>query len=368
MRQTTKCRETNRHMATRPTHIGKGFKALVATALVLLIAWIGKAVVVNTNAFNPLSTALDQVHFSDIYFHGHRGHNAEAEQDMVLVDIQYLHDREEIATLIDSISAQRPRVVALDVIFPQSVSLDPVADSHLMAAVAACPQVVLAQNAVPLPDGGWRMERSFFADDYSEGIVNMPASVVRYAEPRFDTLPTFAAQVTALSSANRQQPTASSLIDFGGANLMQWTPGAEDFYLPALTDKLVFVGDLGDLRDYHNIPVGAGGQSRMSGTEVHALATAALLSDNSYHTLPRWLGIVLQIIIIFLFCWLLYVLPQTMDNWVSGALQLVFMLLMLPVCYLFFVGLHIVCSPTLAIVGFGLAGLAKNIVDAIVKN
>lgn len=346
----------------------KWMKAVLTTVLVLLMVWLGKSVVVNTDAFNPLQAALDQLHFSDIYFHWHRGHNAEAAQDIVLVDIQYLRDREEIATLLDSIAAQRPRVVALDVIFPKIVTSDPVADSHLATAMAACPQAVLAQYAVePLPDGGWRLERSFFADGYSEGTVNLPASIVRYAEPRFDTLPTFAAQVAALSTTNCQLPTANSLIDFGGVNLLRWTPGVEDFYLPALEDKLVFVGDLGDLRDYHNIPVGAGEQSRMAGNEVHALATAALLADNPYHTLPRWLGIVLQIIIIFLFCWLLYLLPQTMDNWVHGALQIAFMLLMLPVCYLLFVGLHIVCSPSLAIVGFGLAGLAKNIIDAIVK-
>lgn len=344
----------------------KWIKALLTTVLLLLLMWGGRLLVVNTDAFNPLQAAMDNVHFSDIYFHWHRGHNAEAVQDIVLVDIQYLHDREEIATQLDSIGAQRPHVVALDVIFPQAVSLDPAADSHLTAAVAACPQVVLAQNAVPLPDGGWRLERSFFADGYTEGSVNLPASVVRYAEPMFDTLPTFAAQAARMAGVH---PSGNNtLIDFGGVNIMTWTPGVEDFYLPALADKLVFVGDLGDLRDYHNIPVGAGGQSRMAGTEVHALATAALLADNPYHALPRWLGIVLQIIIVFLFCWLLYLLPQTMDNWVHGALQIAFMLLMLPVCYLLFVGLHIVCSPTLAIVGFGLAGLAKNIVDAIVKN
>lgn len=343
----------------------KWIKALLTTVLLLLLMWGGRLLVVNTDAFNPLQAAMDNFHFSDIYFHWHRGHNAEAMQDIVLVDIQYMHDREEIATLLDSIGAQRPRVVALDVIFPQAVSLDPAADSHLTAAVAACPQVVLAQNAVPLPDGGWRLERSFFADGYTEGSVNLPASVVRYAEPQFDTLPTFAAQAARMAGVHPSGK--NTLIDFGGVNIMTWTPSVEDFYLPALADKLVFVGDLGDLRDYHNIPVGAGGQSRMAGTEVHALATAALLAENPYHTLPRWLGIVLQITIVFLFCWLLYLLPQTMDNWVHGALQIAFMLLMLPVCYLLFVGLHIVCSPTLAIVGFGLAGLAKNIVDAIIK-
>lgn len=343
----------------------KWLKALLTTIVVLLMVWGGRAVVVNTNAFNPLESALSQFHISDIYFHWHRGHNADAAADMVLVDIQYLHDREEIATLLDSIAAQRPKVVALDVIFPPAVSLDPVADSHLAAAVCACPQVVLAQNAVPLPEGGWRMERSFFADGYTEGTVNMDATVVRYAESRFESLPTFAAQVASLFSEN-MSATDKRLIDFD-AHLMTWTAGVEDFHLPALEDKIVFVGDMGDLRDNHNIPVGAGGQSRLSGTEVHALATAALMADSPYHSLPRWLGIILQIIIIFLFCWLLYVLPQTMDNWVNGALQIAFMLLMLPVCYLLFVGLHIVCSPTLAIVGFGLAALAKNIIDAIVK-
>lgn len=352
-------------IVTHSFFTSKPMKALYTTTMLLLLVGIGKLVVVNTDVFNPLQTALGQFRFSDIYFHWHRGHNADAESDIVLVDIQYLHNREEIATLLDSISAYHPRVVALDVIFPPTVSLDPVADSHLTAAVMACPRVVLAQNAVPQVDGSWSMERSFFADGYIEGAVNIPTSVVRYAEPLFDTLPTFAAQVASLSS-ERFTLSDKRLIDFG-AHLMTWTAGAEDFYLSALEDKMVFVGDLGDLRDYHNIPVGASGQSRIPGTEVHALATAALLADNPYRSLPQWLGIVLQIILIFLFCWLLYLLPQTMDNWVHGALQIAFMLLMLPVCYVLFVGLHIVCSPTLAIVGFGLAALAKNITDAIIK-
>ena len=51
-----------------------------------MLMWGGRAVVVSTNAFNPLSAAMDNFHFSDIYFHWHRGHNAEAAQDIVLVD------------------------------------------------------------------------------------------------------------------------------------------------------------------------------------------------------------------------------------------------------------------------------------------
>lgn len=344
----------------------KWAKALLTTVLLLLMILAGKLIVVNTDTFNPLQTALNQFHFSDIYFQWHHGHNADAECEMILVDIQYLHNREEIATLIDSINAHQPRVVAMDVIFPPTVSLDPAADSHLVAAIAACPHVVLAQNAVPQVDGSWHTERSFFADGYPEGLVNIPASVVRYAETTIDTLPTFAAQVATISTDHLTH-NAKHLIDFGGVNIMTWTPMVEDLHLPALQDKIVFIGDMGDLRDWHNIPIGASGESRMSGTEIQVLATAALLSPNPYYTLPRWLSIALQIILLFLFCWLLYLLPQTMDNWIQRALQIVFMILMLPVCYLLFVGLHIVSSPTLAIIGFGLAGFAKNIIDAISK-
>lgn len=354
----------------------KPMKALYTTMLLLLLIGFGKLVVVNTDIFNPLQTALGQFHFSDIYFHWHRGHNADAEKEMVLVDIQYLHDREEIATLMDSINAYHPRVVALDVIFPQTVSLDPAADSHLAAAVMACPQVVLAQNAVPKVDGSWSMEKSFFVEDEFfassrnclQGVVNLPVSVVRIAESTFtfgDTmLPTLAAQVASLCGHNSK---GSTMIDFGGRNMLVWTVGVEEFYLPALENKIVFVGDMGDLRDFHNIPVGNGGQSRLSGTEIQALSAAALLSPNPYRNLPKGWGVVLQVALLYFFCWLLHLLPQTMDNWVHGALQIAFMLLMLPVCYLLFVGLHIVCSPTLAIVGFGLAALAKNITDAIIK-
>lgn len=346
----------------------KAPKALITTALLLLLIGIGKVVVVNSDNFDPIKTAFSQFHFSDIYFYWHRGHNTDAERDIVMVDVQYLHNREEIATLLDSIAAHHPRVVAIDIIFPPVVSLDPVADSHLTASVAACSKVVLATNAVPQPDGTWNIERSFFAEGHTEGVVNISSSVVRQAAVTFDSLPTFAAQVISQTDTtlNIHQKT-SSLIDFGGSSIMTWTVGTEEFYLPTLEDKLVFVGDLGDLRDYHSIPIGASGQSRMSGTELHARATAALLSDTPYHNLPRIWSIMLQVILLYLFCLLLHVLPQTMDNWVSGALQVVFILLLLPVCYLLFLSAHLILAPTLALVGFGLAGLAKNITDAIIK-
>ena len=193
----------------------KPAKALVTTVIVLLMVWVGRAVVVNTGALNPLSVALEQFEFSDIYFHWHRGHNAEAESDLVLVDIRYLHDREEIATLLDSIAAHEPRLVALDVIFPPAVSLNAAADSHLSAAVAALgKKVVLAQNAVPLPEGGWRIEQSFMTDNQhftsnhtpqpTQGFVNLPVSVVRTAPTTVEVgdtaMPSFAAQVALLAS------------------------------------------------------------------------------------------------------------------------------------------------------------------------
>lgn len=344
----------------------KPMKALVTTVLVLLLMGVGSLVMVNTSVFNPLETALEQFHFSDIYFHWHRGHNTDAESDMILVDIQYLHEREEIATLLDSIATQHPRVVAMDVIFPQAVSLNPLADSHLVAAVDACSLVVLAQNIVPQMDGSWGAERSFFADGHIEGAVNMPANVVRYAYAQFDSMPTFAAQVVLATGASL--PEKEQLIDFGGNQLMRWTVGSEDFYLPMMEDKIVFVGDFGDLRDYHNIPIGAGGQSRMSGTEIHALATAALLSAAPYHELPRGWSIVLQIISLYLFCLLIHILPQAMDNWIIGALQILFILLLLPMCYMLFISAHLILSPTFILIGFGLSGFAKNITDVIIKN
>ena len=362
---------THRFLTSKP------MKALYTTTLLLLLVGLGKLVVVNTDIFNPLQTALGQFHFSDIYFHWHRDHSADVESDIVLVDIQYLHDREEIATLIDSINAYHPRVVALDVIFPPAVSLDPVADSHLAAAVMACSRVVLAQNAVPKVDGTWSMERSFFVEgelfassrNRLQGVVNLPVSVVRTAESTFtfgDTvLPTLSAQVALLCGHNSKGGT---LIDFGGRNILVWTVGAEDFYMSGLEDKIVFVGDMGDLRDFHNIPVGNGGQSRVSGTEIQALSAAALLSPNPYRNLSKGLAIVLQVVLLYLFCWLLHWLPQTMDNWICGALQILFMVLLLPLCYILFVSAHLIISPTLAIIGFGLAGLAKNITDAIIKD
>ncbi|MBQ9639603.1 MAG: CHASE2 domain-containing protein [Bacteroidales bacterium] len=348
-------------------------KAVCTTVLVLLLMWVGRWVVVRSDLFSPMAAAFEGFQFSDLYFAWNRAHEDGAETDVVLVDIANCRSREEVALVVDSVSAHGPRVLGVDVIFPPLASADPSADQSLRLALGRVPRLVVACNAVPMLDGSVLMERSFFVDSLFradstrvEGAANMRLGVVRDYETFSPEagMPTFAAEV--VRSAGGKLPSADDvrLIDFGGCSVLTWCVG-EEFDMNALSGRIVLMGDMQDLRDWHSVPATVGGESRMPGLSIHAAIVGALMRQEGFARMPQALSVWLQVCLLLAFCFFLFALPQTLDNWVSGALQLLFMLAMLPACYALFVALHVVCNPTLAIVGFGLAGLAKNVVDVL---
>lgn len=345
-------------------------KALMTTVFLLLIIWVGKLMVFKVDKFNPLGTALDNFHFSDIYFYWQKNSSNEAKGDIVIVNMANLHDRDEIATIIDSINAHQSRVVAVDIIFPKTVSELASSDSHLVAAFNDCPNLVLAQRAVPVSEGNWNMERSFFADGHTEGVVNYSTGLVRTigTTEAFGqkTFPTFAAQI--VKQVGDLPAEKERMIQFGGIDFMIWTP-KEEFDLDFLNNKIVIIGDTGDFRDWHDIPIGTTGRSRMSGVELHALSTLTLLSPYHYREFSVFWSKIIQVIIIYLFCFCLHKWrPEaTLDNWKQVIIQIAFILVLMMVCYLLFRAFYLVCSPALAIVGLGLAGFAKNLTDFICK-
>ena len=348
-------------------------KSLCTTIILLLLILLGWLVVFNVYYFNPLETAIDNFHFSDIYFYWQKKHSDKSDSNMVIVNTAYLHDRDEIATVIDSINAHQPRLVAVDIIFPEAVSSLSPADSHLCAAFDACPNLVLAQRAVPISDKSWNMERSFFADGYTEGVVNFSTGLVRtiHTTETIDQVsyPTFAAQV--VKQIGELPAEKERMIHFGGIDFMTWNINKDDFSdfsLDFMKDKIVFIGDINDLRDWHDIPIGTTGRSRMSGVELHALSTYTLLSPYHYHFLPKFLSIFIQIILIYFFCLVLHIWrPQTtMDNWIQLLLQIAFIAIIVIFCYILFRTCYLICSPSIAIIGFGLVGFAKNITDTFI--
>lgn len=345
-------------------------KALMTTVFLLLIIWVCKWAVFKFDTFNPLETALDNFHFSDIYFYWQRNSSNDAEGDIVIVNTANLHDRDEIATIIDTINAHQPRVVAVDIIFPKTVSDLASSDSHLVAAFNACSNIVLAQRMVRVSEGNWNMERSFFADGHTEGVVNFSTSLVRTIDTAGvygqKTFPTFAAQI--VKQVGNLPAEKERMIQFGGIDFMIWTPKGK-FDLDFLNNKIVIIGDTGDFRDWHDIPIGTTGRSRMSGVELHALSTLTLLSPYHYRNFPVFWSKIIQIIIIYLFCFCLHKWwPETtMENLKQGIIQIAFIVVLMMICYLLFRAFHLVCSPALAIVGFGLAGFAKDFTDCIYK-
>ena len=82
----------------------------------LLAAIIG-LVSVNLSMFNPVEQAFENFHMTDVYYEMSRSEDIELNNDIVMVDMVELRDRGEIGQVIQQISACKPRVMAVDLLF-----------------------------------------------------------------------------------------------------------------------------------------------------------------------------------------------------------------------------------------------------------
>ena len=217
--------------------------AIIAVC-VSLLALVG----MNFKIFDPVDKAVSDLKMSDGFFYSrHKEHSGVCDPDVVIVDLAGVESRGEIARIVNEINGCAPKVLAVDIIFGRAVSSDNVADSLLADAFRHSPNLVLAQRLVRMDAGvrsetvssadvslcddvssrmdagvrsetvssadaslcddvssseesvlkqnkGYRIERSFFADDVDcvEGDVNLEYGTVRHISAGVDIYPSSA--------------------------------------------------------------------------------------------------------------------------------------------------------------------------------
>ncbi|GEM_PF-3197968 len=336
---------------------------LAVVALMAAMLFVLYVVGLSMSIFNPLSEAIGGYKLSDGFFYALNlnKENIKPNPDVVIVDLNGLNNRGEIAHIIDEINSRKPAVLALDIIFPKAASVPPAEDSLLVEALKRTEHLVIAKNESAVSD-----EHSFFAEDIctlrnaKEGNVTIASGMVR----EFACGPeTFIGET--LSAFNKAElPISPSLIDFQDISTYTYTYNGEEFLDDEIKDKIVLLGDRHDLRDFHSVPVIKEGSAKLAGIDIFAQALYTALIGQKYSQIGKGVSFIIALIFTYLFCSLficrIFDSGQSFNGLKSNFLQIIAILFLGFVAFLLFKR-GIILQIEWFLIGMGLAGLAAEI-------
>ncbi|MBP5558247.1 MAG: CHASE2 domain-containing protein [Bacteroidales bacterium] len=348
---------------------------LLITGIIVLITVLLMLVGLSTSVFDPVGQAMDDFRISDGLFYSRAlrvGKSDNVNPGVVIVDIAECDSREEIAALVDRINHSSPKLLAVDIIFGRTPSISSESDSALVAAFSYSPNLILASRFVEDANGG-HFERSFFADDVccQEGDVSFELGKVRDFSPfsvhTEQKYPTMVARIA--GTGNIAEGFPRQLINYTPVNTVRVTPETlGDGSI--LKDQIVILGDMGDYRDYHDIPVMIDGQARTSGINILAQCLYSLQPGNGFKNCPHWLEVLLGILLTYLFCTFLgsplYRIERFNGLWIS-IFQILTVIVLLAINFVVFWYFRLNVSLVYWFIGVGLSGLATELFYFIVR-
>lgn len=285
--------------------------------------------------------------------------------NIVVVDIGS-SDRNDIASILESVALAAPAVVGLDVMFASPA--DSVVDSRLLEAICMCPAIVLPVKVGGDDNSGLHVDgESFFyptLTDASYGVTTFPTrcpnGIVRrfatgFPMARGDTIPSFAMAIAELYAPEeahicRQRGNRFESINYPSEEFMVITPAELDGMSADLADKIVLVGAIGDPDDVHQTPV----DSRMSGILIHAHAISTIVNEAYYREFSRAQNMALALVACFLFAFMSVSLNPGIKGIVNRLVQVLFLYIIVVGGYDLFVsrGVVIDISYTVMMIAF----------------
>jgi CHASE2 domain-containing sensor protein len=320
----------------------------VTAILFLLIALVSR-IPVNLHFLNPLKNRLEDYQVTDIVYSQMRAPLREPESRIVLVNVGR-PDRERIAAALDRVLDAGPRVVGVDILFPEWKGTR--GDTLLARALELGGDRVVLAATLPEPrplEGMFPyLETSdpAFARHNRAGFINFPANktrTIRYFSPEERT-PEGPVSAFALELVRTADPAAFDRLKARGRVLehIHYTAEEDHFFRveidhlldsgfntsAVMQDRLVIFGYSGNddwdapPLDKHFTPLNDqyAGKSLpdMYGYAIHANIVRMVLDDLYVRKVPAWLNFLLA----FLICYLHVLLPM----WIHGRYYTVYYL------------------------------------------
>lgn len=286
---------------------------------------------VNADLLMGTLCGSSDIEVSDFYNRVRAGGSQKSiDDDIMIVNIDSVFDRGELATLLTVISDEHPKAICLDVLFEGEK--EPETDEQLAIALMSTPNLIVAQrysdaDYAPLPDF-----TSEYAPETVRGMANLTAKkahgIVREVTPFFGPEKQYPA-MGAIVAGTVSPKAMDELKKRGGEDeLIRFQP--EEFYVaepseifddPSIVkDKIVFLGTITDKGDLHQTAL----SDDYPGVLVQANITSMILRNDFENRNSRTYNLLLELLSCLLIT-VLYVYLDAAQNFVMRVLPIIWM-------------------------------------------
>ena len=274
-------------------------------------------VLTSPTAYSPIQNSSDFA-MSDIFeYLSNDANYSYISNDIVIIATDGCN-RQEIASIIDTINSYNPTVIGLDVIFKQQQDTD----SALISAINKCSQIVLpyALEYDTQSNVFFVQDSSYFYNELKSanfGVINLSGNSIRNVIRRFknyfctqtDSINSFSYMIAKLhsndNSSNYIENQNEGLITYSGRDIEHFTKdeflSLEDKNLK-IRNKIVLLGDINSNSDMHTTPI----KEEEAGVVIHAHIIDTILNGLYIKEASNMLNYSIAILMTLLFCGFTY--------------------------------------------------------------
>lgn len=340
----------------KPLHTKKSgpFEYLVINLFVFAGLGLLSLIVFNVSLFSPFTKAFKDFTITDLYYSKIKTQDAIYKGPLVLINVEN-KNREEIAFLLQRIEEGKPKVIGLDIIFPDKK--DSASDELLKQTFAGYNNIVLPFIA-SFDSSITETKNHDFFQTSPAGFVNLVGedrefSTIRYYYPVYNNVPAFTTSVlhmydpTKASTLFNKGQKKTEIRYFGNIQNFAYQTFDEimnpSFDPGILKDKIVLLGYMGSSdgssgaldedRFFTPLNPRLSGRSHpdMYGSLIHANILRMTLDKDYVYSFPQWLNLLLAFLLSLL------LLPWLVKTWVHKGVwfHLVILLVQLTISILF---------------------------------
>jgi len=332
--------------------------SVTVSAITLFVAWLFYFVL-DISIFKSIKKKdADDDILKYLYFIENKDAASDMDNNIVIFDIEGTKSRKAIANVIRKIETAHPKAIVLDFIFSANSETDTVSDNYLQKTVVSCNNIY---TAIRLADN--TLEHSYFSDkNIKEGLINHDSEFHPYEIYNGDTLFRMEYMIAGLNGT----PNPNKRINYKNKYFDTWSIKDSIFDYTAITDKIVIIGDLQDLRDTYNWAFPIDGKRRIQGARLLAHKLSAVL-NNTWIEFCQSISVIMAALLTFLFVVLSYKLKERLNNALCNVViavlkTLVFVLLLL-VCYTGFSKYGKIINPVYTLIALPLISIGKDVFE-----
>ena len=301
----------------------------LVTTLALVLLWLLSIVTFNLSILDPVADALDEFSITDVFFEieNNKEENIETSDLITIVDMTDLHNRGDIASLMQEIGLNNPLCVGIDLIF-EGEKDDSIGNKELVEAVNNLGETAIYSKK--LTDYSGETDKfanrvsSFFTKDievqeaYTNLVNDMSSTRVReftatQQEGETESISFPAAIASRFDTTLVSNHKDSYLINYRNVKFPVVKFDEIQEKADLIDGHIVLIGTMTEEQDMHMTPLG-----KMSGIEVQAYSLLTLLEHKDLQELPLWLSI----LITFVLCYLLEITIDAVPRCVEKSTKI----------------------------------------------